>query len=150
MSKLQSIVSRSRGKVAKKASEKDGAPFQHGVQEFGPFRVFFSAHHAKKDKDAAGKQVWTPTGELSMKVEIGDSWPKTSIGWNHEGSGPLSTIAQNLDAFLEAVTAAIALWGDDAAFEAAREALDTHIASSNGQSASSSGLVSRVKNRANA
>jgi hypothetical protein len=149
MSKLQSIVSRSRGKVAKKASEKEGAPFAHSVTEFGPFRVYFAAHH-RKDKDANGKQVWVPTGELSMKIEIGDSWPKTSIGWNHEGSGPLGTIAENLDAFLEAVTAAVALWGDDDAFEAAKTALDAHIGQTSKPQATAAqgGLVDRVKNRA--
>jgi len=163
MSKLASAISnRSRGKAQQK-KRKDGAPFQHATEQIGPFSVYFSAHH-KKEKGADGKERWVPTGELSMKVEVSDSFPKTTIGFNHEGKGPLSTIVENLEDFNTAVMRAVELWGDDAIFTAAETALDAHIAKIDEQideqideetakqieekKPATGGLVNRVRNRA--
>ena len=145
---LKSLVSRSSGKVVK--AQGDKKRFESGAQEFGPFSVYFCAHH-KKEKDG----TFTPTGELGVKLEIGDSWPKTQIGFNHEGAGPLATIAENLDAFMEAVSAAVAKWGDDAAFSAAAGELDAYLKARKpaaeqpaAEQPAASGLVGRVKSRA--
>lgn len=107
------IASRSTG--VKKAGGDKRVRFL--AQQFGPFTVSFAPAYKQVKKD--GKTSFVPTGELAMKIDIGDTFPLVSLGWNAEGKGALATVAEHLDQFGEAVMAAVEAWQSDEQFNSA-------------------------------
>lgn len=108
--------------------------FQMEVAKNGNFRAYFAAHNSQEeteDEEGETKKVWVPTGQLVMRLEILGGFP-VAIGWNHEGRGPLATIAASLPAdcvgdFAATVRAAQTAWDDDNAYAEAVAALDAFI-----------------------
>ena len=121
---MTSIKSRRDG--GERAKKTGKGVWSYAERAFGPFVVYIAAQH-RAEKDAAGKRVFVPTGELCMKLKVGDSFPATVLGFNTEGAGPLATIAENLDAFGEAVSAAIELWSDDELIAEAEKQLKSEL-----------------------
>lgn len=111
------VQSRSTG--AKKSNSDKRVRFL--AQQFGPFTVSFAP--AYKQVKRGDKKSFEATGELSMKIDVGDTFPLVAIGWNAEGKGALATIAEHLDQFSEAVMAAVEAWQSDEQFAAAMDEL---------------------------
>lgn len=116
------IASRSTG--VKKAGGDKRVRFL--AQQFGPFTVSFAPAYKQVKKD--GKTSFVPTGELAMKLDIGDTFPLVSLGWNAEGKGALATVAEHLEQFGESVMAAVELWQSDEQFAAAMAELKAAMA----------------------
>ena len=128
---MTSIKSR---RVGGSGTKKPTKGWSYAEKSFGPFIVYLAAQHTvRKDskgkavKDENGKNIYDPTGELAMKVKIGNSYPSTVLGWNTEAAGPLATIAEHLDEFGEAVSAAVELWSDDTIIADAEKQLKSEL-----------------------
>jgi len=124
--KIRTEKDRSTG--AKPKTEKRDT-FRAIVAQEGPFAVYFAAHHEQiEGKD--GKKEWTPTGQLSLKLDVAaqGSRPVTVAGMNHAGKGPLAALMADVAALAKVLQDAQTAWDDDDVYSEARTALDAFLA----------------------